>query len=135
MLGSYDGTCFFPICHPSVPKFLSLLFQGICWYDQYEILKSLKKCSYLQKYNTHCQQKNFSYLVCTKYIFYLAICQLRHRNSGINKHNLNQRFACIQDYHVTLLKVQIGTFYMHARQKIFINAISSNSEKKFIKSC
>ena len=31
---------------------------------------------------------------------------------------------------MTLLKFEIGTFYAHAQQKIFINAISSNSETK-----
>ena len=46
-----------------------------------------KKCSYLQKINIHYQQRNFFSLVCTRYIFRLAICQPRHRGSSINKHN------------------------------------------------
>ena len=40
-----------------------------------------------QKYNIHYQQKNFSYLVCTRYIYRLAICQLQHWHSAINKRN------------------------------------------------
>ena len=46
-----------------------------------------QKCSCLQKYNIHYHQSNFSCLVCTKYIFHLAIRQLRHRHSGTKKHN------------------------------------------------
>ena len=34
---------------------------------------------------------------------------------------------------VTLLKFKIGTFYAHAQQRNFINAISGNFETKFIK--
>ena len=41
----------------------------------------------LQKTNVRYQQNNFLCLICTRYIFHLAICQLRHRGSVINKHN------------------------------------------------
>ena len=42
---------------------------------------------YLQKYKIHYQQKNFACLVCTRYIFHQAICQLRHGHSSINRIN------------------------------------------------
>ena len=41
----------------------------------------------LQKINVSYQQNNFLCLICTRYIFHLAICQVRHRGSVINKHN------------------------------------------------
>ena len=72
---------------PSAPQFLSVQFQGLGWYNLDEILKLSIKCSYLQKYNIHYQQKNFSCLVCTWYICRQAICQLRHPHGGINKYN------------------------------------------------
>ena len=81
-----------PISRPSAlglsaPQILSVQFQGLGWYNRDEILKLSIKYSYLQKYNIHYQQKNFSCLVCTWYICRLAICQLRHRHCGINKYN------------------------------------------------
>ena len=33
------------------------------------------------------EQKNFSWLACTKCILHLAICQLWYPHSGLNKHN------------------------------------------------
>ena len=72
---------------PSAPQILSVQFQGLGWYNRDEILKLSIKYSYLQNYNIHYQQKNFSCLVCTWYICRQAICQLRHRHGGINKYN------------------------------------------------
>ena len=51
-----------------------------------------QKCSYLWKYDIYYKQKNFSCLICTRYIFRPAIFQLRHRHSGIIKHNQYQSF-------------------------------------------
>ena len=79
-------------------------------------------------------------LICTRYIFHLAICQLRHRGSVINNYK-NIKVCVLRGLSHDFIKVWNWGFHTYAQLKNLVitwswmvtNFVSSNLEPKFKK--